>query len=427
MYKILKYSNKFNKKQKIEYIAKFCHYKKKLYGGEISKQNLNKIKELQRNINSKCKLINHLEYTPINDMYELNYAVDIDKIIDPLIFINVNNFKKSLKIFLEKNINDFIKEKFDKINMFKIKIPNNYLFLILIDQTIVYNTVIDNIKLLETNKQISSEMSETIICNIKKFFVDFDNFIIHHLIKYDENQKTLIVLLLNEINKYLSQPHIILHIKERGRKSNNTGMEAEEHIFKLLEKDKYKDIMHTNIKFKKEISQCKSEFDVILGQFENNKFDIDMIYDVKTSADLLYSDIELFNNGILHLLNKQKNPILVNNAVSYTSSNEQKNVKKGYIYIRPFSNSSSERLIKNNIILGYIDELKKNMNINIDKLFNIFTNIKVNKDIITLNIDAMNSYNPYFNEFIHCKFEQINYKLNNKLFYTKEYIVYECM
>lgn len=486
MYKLQKYSLKFNENNNLLYIRKFLKHKYNLLnGGSLDSEKIKLIEEFQQDINSKCTQIFELKHKPIEGperfkkiIYNNNYLIDIS---NQLVFKKYKNetttlicnriykiiINLNIKILKENRIQDIqgdrlnINYKNDLIydksvilsfnNSLKdIKIKDNIIFnYILYDYPDVYNYISEHIKdfIINLISKKKEDIEKTNTSTDKKLKIYENNIKLLDIILQIslENINTIVTelkqFLIEEIfvdygdklDKYkdmlfyFSQISSQKAVKEIGQFFSKKGIEVEQDIFKYLNNDnKYDNILFSNIngrfEHKKDI---KGEFDLIIGDFDNEsyKYDIKKIFDIKRSANLINDDIDKLNNAV-NLIN-EKNIELLKKGVIYNKSESFIPIDyKGYIYINELSYADLSFQIYMNIN-KFIHKFKEEKRI--DELLLIFELFK--KEIINdveRPVIYIDDIKEKFNElylFIKEKYDEENIKLST---ISKNFNLYQC-
>lgn len=470
MYKLQKYSTKFNKKNDLIYITKFLEHKHHiLKGGALDEAKLQLIEELQEDINKKCTRVFELKHKPLESLDKTTFNNTlIIEICNTLIFKDNKNetIKKICEKIYELMIDEikvmFTKNEFDgidssKINYSKknelmyekyivlsmshmkdIKIRNEIIFDYIlpdnpkiIEHTNDYMTKLINSKKdfiskqkpknWETYVNILNVVLEHLLVNIKVISMKFSKYLFENiLVNYDERISTYYDM-IHHFSEISSQKNII----ERGAMAVKEGAQIEDNIYSLFNKDsKYDNILFTSItgKFDSK-SNVKGEFDLVIGDFDDSTFEynIKKIYDIKKSANLITDDVDKFTNAV-NILNHD-NIELTKRGSIYKKSGESIDYK-GYIYVNDFSYNDLRFLINMNMS-DFIRTLKEKNDINnLLLIFGLFKMENINgsdRPVIYLQ-DMMTKIKDLY-DYIKMKYDEDNADLA-KVF--KDFTVYRC-
>ena len=466
MYKLQKYSTKFNKKNDLIYITKFLEHKHHiLKGGALDEAKLQLIEELQEDINKKCTRVFELKHKPLESLDKTTFNNTlIIEICNTLIFKDNKNetIKKICDKIYELMIDEikvmFAKNQFPGIdsgkinyskknelsydnsvvlsmsNMKDIKIRNEIIFdYILPDNPKIIEHTNEYItKLININKQ-KPKNSETFInilelilkhllANIKVISIKLSKYLFEHiLVNYDERISAYYDM-IHHFSEISSQKTII----ERGAMAVKEGAQIEDNIYSLFNKDsKYDNILFTSVtgNFDKTKKDIKKEFDLVIGDFDDSTFEynIKKIYDIKKSANLITDDVDKFTNAV-NILNHD-NIELTKRGSIYKKSGGSIDYK-GYIYVNDFSYNDLRFLINMNMS-DFIRTLKEKNDINkLLLIFGLFKMENINgsdRPVIYLQ-DMMPKIKDLY-DYIKMKYDEDNADLA-KVF--KDFTVYRC-
>ena len=466
MYKLQKYSTKFNKKNDLIYITKFLEHKHHiLKGGALDEAKLQLIEELQEDINKKCTRVFELKHKPLESLDKTTFNNTlIIEICNTLIFKDNKNetIKKICDKIYELMIDEikvmFAKNQFPGIdsgkinyskknelsydesvvlsmsNMKDIKIRNEIIFdYILPDNPKIIEHTNEYItKLININKQ-KPKNSETFInilelilkhllANIKVISIKLSKYLFEHiLVNYDERISAYYDM-IHHFSEISSQKII----SERGAMAVKEGAQIEDNIYSLFNKDsKYDNILFTSVtgNFDKTKKDIKKEFDLVIGDFDDSTFEynIKKIYDIKKSANLITDDVDKFTNAV-NILNHD-NIELTKRGSIYKKSGGSIDYK-GYIYVNDFSYNDLRFLINMNMS-DFIRTLKEKNDINkLLLIFGLFKMENINgsdRPVIYLQ-DMMPKIKDLY-DYIKMKYDEDNADLA-KVF--KDFTVYRC-
>jgi hypothetical protein len=295
---------------------------------EISKYDLSNIHNITLNKNMFDNIL-------LSDIYKCD--VDAIFILFNKIYVNINIIV--LKII--KHIINTVKTK----NEF-ILISNNQETIQKLSKNV--SSLIDRLtKLLKLDIfQMSKHITKNLIDYIKKELI----------VKYKSYHHRLILRTLKKIN--LDMENFLL----QGNKKIEIGMECEKYIYNKLTEN-----IHDASKYVKQnmtiknnrTKSIKPEFDIVIGNFENNMYLIDIVIDVKKSSKGIYNDIEKFRNGI-RFLETNNVKLLDDKNNTYFKHPNQKNINKIYMFEIDTNNYETPADFVLNTFNWYVMNIKKN-------------------------------------------------------------------
>ena len=104
-------------------------------------------------------------------------------------------------------------------------------------------------------------------------------------------------------------------------------------FYKILDNSPLTDKnVKNNLAFPNKFYSCKDEFDIVIGNFENNTYLIDTIIEVKNLANLILADYKKFIDGVDNLINDKHVLIDKITNIRYEQSDKQEKRKKCFIY-----------------------------------------------------------------------------------------------
>ncbi len=288
----------------------------------------------------------------------------------PRIILNSKLFDKILLLDLfrcdNKSItilSDAIKKQIDSC-IDKIKQKNNYRIQIKIDNGLNFdeitylNDIIDElIDSTKLSKNIANELNEF----IKKRLI----------VKFKSYHRRIIIRFLDNLN------YSIDNLVNTGHYGNCLGHNFEKKVFKKIT-DSFLDpstCIKSNVRVKGKFFDFKPEFDILIGKFQNNKYLIDTVIEVKNSINLMIADYKIFTKGCDYMLSNKCDLIDTEQNIIYKQDeNQSDKINKCYIYKNDFNLFTSNNLLSNSIFkyLGKIKNDDKSKN----DVFDIFLLLK---------------------------------------------------
>lgn len=134
----------------------------------------------------------------------------------------------------------------------------------------------------------------------------------------------------------------------------NIGYELENQLYdKIVEgNDEFRKYVFKNVFIEDNLEgNIKGEFDIVLGELENNNIKIHKIYDIKNTGNAITHDVELFENAINHITSK---PVSLKiNKHNYIHDGRDV-IQKGYMINIPFNTFKFVNNEINKCIIEYI-------------------------------------------------------------------------
>jgi hypothetical protein len=459
-HKIRKYAYKFNNMQSLKYIVKFIQYKKDiLNGGFIDDKKQQLIRDLQNDINQKCKRmavipdipfeeINHLLFNTNSLVNLLNLLIlkksqsETHNLLKTHVYKIIQPYLTNIKL----NEQDFMIKDYSPVGLLFTLFNINETQLSSVLQNIITITI-DNKKIkLNSMKEQKSRIPDEIKRNQQIKIIDDEIETLNNLIKILMTDDIFTILIKQYMNFIKNQliiqydsdyiKHIIIEsaklcnpaeIIESGKQGRVIGQKTEDAMLKLFNPNhEYDDVLYNNILIKNASYGMKGELDLVIGDFDkiNKTYDITDIYDIKNSAHLINKDIDKFNS-VVDFFSGDKTAEL---SFDKTSNNYTKcgdctynKIIKGYIYLKPIEKKDKYETILIALSI-YINKMKDDNNIT--ELNNIFHMFKLDSNYIFPFIDLSKLHDSPLRNFIVDFYKRSSDELVKK---SSDFVIYQCL